>query len=69
MRASHDQQWDPVKGKFNYYHREKEVLYEEKPVLLGSQHWDLNYIPNWSQERVRHTADCVGLVLVGKAYG
>lgn len=36
VRAQHDEVWDPVKGRFNYYHRESEVLHQEKPKLLGT---------------------------------
>lgn len=35
VRAQHDEVWDPVKGRFNYYHRDSETLYQEKPKLLG----------------------------------
>jgi len=35
VRATHDEVWDPVKGRFNYYHRESETLHQEKPLLLG----------------------------------
>ncbi len=37
VRATHDEVWDPVKGRFNYYNRETEVLHQEKPLLLGEQ--------------------------------
>lgn len=37
VRATHDEVWDPVKGRFNYYHRESETLHQEKPLLLGKQ--------------------------------
>lgn len=36
VRATHDEVWDPVRGRFNYYHREAETLHQEKPRLLGS---------------------------------
>jgi hypothetical protein len=35
VRAQHDEVWDPVKGRFNYYHRDSETLHQEKPKLLG----------------------------------
>ena len=35
VRATHDEVWDPVRGRFNYYHREAETLHQEKPRLLG----------------------------------
>ena len=35
-RAQHDEVWDPVKGRFNYYHRDSETLHQEKPKLLGT---------------------------------
>lgn len=35
VRAQFDEVWDPVKGRFNYYHRDGETLYQDKPKLLG----------------------------------
>lgn len=52
VRATHDQIWDPVRGKFSYYHRESEVTHLEKPRLLGSQPWDPRFVPEWTGERV-----------------
>ena len=46
------QVWDPIKGRFNYYHRETAVLHTEKPPLLGNEPWDPNRVPDWTVERV-----------------
>lgn len=53
VRASFEQQWDAVHGRFNYYHRATETIWEHKPKLLGNQPWDPNYVPDWDMDRVR----------------
>jgi hypothetical protein len=40
VRANYDEVWDPVKGRFNYYHRDSEMLYQEKPKLLGEYEYE-----------------------------
>jgi hypothetical protein len=51
-RASYDEIWDPVKGRFNYYHRDSEQLYQFKPKLLRNEPWDPNRVSDWSMDRV-----------------
>lgn len=53
VRSTFDQQWDAIHGRFTYYHREREMLYENKPLLLGSQPWDPNYVPDWEIDKVK----------------
>ena len=53
VRGSYDQIWDPVNGNFTYYHRETEILYQQKPMLLGNAPWDPNYIPTWEKADVK----------------
>lgn len=53
-RACHDEVWDPVIGRFNYYNRDHEILYQEKPKLLRNEHWDPNRVSDWSMDEVRH---------------
>ncbi len=52
VRAAYDEVWDPVHGRFNYYHLETETLYTEKPLLLRDEPWDPHRIPEWSIDRV-----------------
>ena len=51
-RAAYDQLWDPVMGRFTYFHRETEILYQDKPKLLRKQRWDPNFVPDWTKEEV-----------------
>jgi hypothetical protein len=53
VRASFEQQWDAVHGRYTYYHRATEKMWEHKPKILGNQPWDPNYVPDWPIERVR----------------
>jgi len=52
VRSSHDQVWDPVQGKHTYFQREREVMFDDKPALLGSQPWDPHFVPDWTVDRV-----------------
>ena len=52
VRAAYDEVWDPVQGRFNYYHLETETLFTEKPLLLRTEPWDPNRIPEWTMDRV-----------------
>ena len=52
VRATHDEVWDPVKGRYNYYNRDSEQLFTEKPLLLRGEAWDPNRIPDWDNARV-----------------
>lgn len=52
VRGAYEQIWDPVSGTHTYYHRETEILYREKPKLLGKQPWDPNFIPMWNKDDV-----------------
>eukprot|EP01031_Cornospumella_fuschlensis_P039725 gene39725-48366_t len=61
VRASYDEVWDPIKGRFNYYHRETAVLHTEKPPLLGNEPWDPNRVPDWTVERVSLFLRRIGL--------
>ncbi len=63
-RASYDEIWDPVKGRYNYYHRDSEQLYQDKPRLLRSEPWDPNRVPDWSIDRVRKHAVTVTLICI-----
>ena len=51
-RGTYEQIWDPVNGRWNYFHKEKKTLLEYKPLVLGDQPWDPHYIPDWDVERV-----------------
>lgn len=51
-RIQFDEVWDPVKGQYNYHHKEKNIILERKPLILRNEHWDVNRIPDWSQEEV-----------------
>ena len=51
-RGSYEQIWDPVNGRWNYFHKENKYLLEYKPLVLGNQPWDPHYIPDWDVERV-----------------
>lgn len=53
--------WDPVKGRFNYYHRESAVLLQDKPRLLGGEAWDPNRVSDWSIEQVSLFLRRIGL--------
>lgn len=57
VRSSHDEVWDPVKGQFNYYNRDSQILYLEKPKLLRKEAWDPNRVPDWDIDRVRNYFD------------
>mmetsp|Transcript_17064 Transcript_17064/g.28887 ORF Transcript_17064/g.28887 Transcript_17064/m.28887 type:complete len:595 (-) Transcript_17064:297-2081(-) len=60
-RASHDEIWDPVKGRYNYYHRDAEVLHQLKPKLLRNEAWDPNRVHDWNLERVSLFLRRIGL--------
>lgn len=51
-RSCHDEIWDPVYGRFNYYNRDHEILYQEKPKLLRNELWDPNRVSDWTTDRV-----------------
>lgn len=51
-RAAFEEVWDPVMGRFNYFHLETETLFQNKPKLLRGEPWDPNRIPDWSVDRV-----------------
>jgi hypothetical protein len=51
-RGSYEQIWDPVNGRWNYFHKETKELKEYKPLVMGNQPWDPHYIPDWDVERV-----------------
>jgi len=61
VRTSYDQLWDPVSGSFTYLHRETDVLYRKKPLLLGNQPWDPNFIPDWTKHDVSIFMRRIGL--------
>jgi len=61
VRATHDEVWDPVRGRFNYYHREAETLHQEKPRLLGKEPWDPNRVHDWDVDRVSLFLRRIGL--------
>ena len=50
-RGTYEQIWDPVNGKWNYFHKETKQLTEYKPLVMGNQPWDPHYIPDWDVER------------------
>ncbi len=60
-RASYDEVWDPVKGKFNYLRRDTSVLYADKPKLLRNEPWDPNRVPDWDVDRVSIFLRRIGL--------
>lgn len=60
-RACHDEVWDPVVGRFNYYNRDHEVLHQEKPKILRGEHWDPNRISDWSIDEVSLFMRRIGL--------
>ena len=60
-RNAYDQLWDPVAGKFTYFHRETEVLYMDKPKILRGQPWDPDYVKDWSRDEVRVFLRRIGL--------
>lgn len=51
-RINYQQIWDPVKGQWNYYYPSKGIMREKMPVVMRGQPWDVNYIPEWTPERV-----------------
>lgn len=55
-RAAYDEVWDPVHGKFNYFHVETETLMTDKPKVLRNEPWDPNRIPDWDIPRVSSIA-------------
>lgn len=52
-RATYDEIWDPVKGRYNYFNRDSEQLFTEKPKILRNEPWDPNRISDWTIDRVR----------------
>jgi len=60
-RAAYDQIWDPVNGRWTYFHRESEILYEEKPRLMKYQPWDPDNVLEWNVERVSLFLRRIGL--------
>jgi hypothetical protein len=64
VRAAYDEVWDPVMGRFNYYHVETELLYVDKPKLLRTEPWDPNRIPDWTIDRVSVKWKWVSYVLL-----
>lgn len=61
VRATHDEVWDPVKGKYNYYNRDSEQLFQDKPLLLRGEAWDPNRIPDWDMDKVSLFLRRIGL--------
>lgn len=51
-RAVHDEVWDPVHGRYNYYNRDHEILLQSKPNILRNEPWDVNRVTDWSVDRV-----------------
>lgn len=60
-RAAYDQIWDPVNGRWTYFHRETEILYDQKPLLMKYQPWDPDNVLEWSVERVSLFLRRIGL--------
>lgn len=58
VRATHDEVWDPVKGKYNYFNRDSEQLFQDKPLLLRNEAWDPNRIPDWNMDKVSKLSIC-----------
>lgn len=51
-RANHDEIFDPVEGGFTYKNIITDVVYKKKPLLVGSNAWNPNFIPDWKIPRV-----------------
>lgn len=60
-RGTYEQIWDPVNGRWNYFHKEMKYLLEYKPLVLGNQSWDPSYIPDWDVDRVSIFLRRIGL--------
>jgi hypothetical protein len=60
-RLSYEQIWDPLKGRWNYYEKEKAILLTEPMKLMRKQPWDPNNIEEWSMERVALFLRRIGL--------
>lgn len=60
-RASYDEVWDPVKGKYNYLRRDTSVLHPDKPKILRNEPWDPNRVTDWTVERVSLFLRRIGL--------
>ena len=66
-RAAYEQLWDPVNGRFTYFHRQSEILYNDKPRLLRDQRWDPTFVPDWNKEEVVMFMRRIGLKQYSKA--
>lgn len=51
-RASFEQQWDPVKGRWNYVNKIQDIVLDRKPLVMRKQPWDPNNVTEWSSYRV-----------------
>lgn len=60
-RATYDEVWDPVKGKFNYLNRDSSVLFPDKPKILRNEPWDPHRVPDWNVEQVSLFLRRIGL--------
>lgn len=60
-RLTYEQIWDPLKGKWNYYEKERAILLTEPLKLMRKQPWNPNNIEEWSMDRVALFLRRIGL--------
>jgi hypothetical protein len=61
VRANHDEVWDPVHGRFNYFNRVTEAMNTDKPKILRNERWDPNRVSDWTIEEVSIFLRRIGL--------
>lgn len=52
VRKHYEQIWDPIGVRFLYINHITQEISQEKPLLLGSEAWNPNYVPDWDMARV-----------------
>eukprot|EP00596_Hydrurales_sp_CCMP1899_P004110 CAMPEP_0119045206 /NCGR_PEP_ID=MMETSP1177-20130426/37995_1 /TAXON_ID=2985 /ORGANISM="Ochromonas sp, Strain CCMP1899" /LENGTH=462 /DNA_ID=CAMNT_0007016583 /DNA_START=807 /DNA_END=2195 /DNA_ORIENTATION=+ len=61
-RATYTKEWDPFRGEFGYYTKEtNDHFKDDKPLILGSEDWLPNYVPDWSLQKVSVFLRRIGL--------
>ena len=52
-RSTYVKSWDPSRGEYGFYTKSTNEHFSElKPLLIGSEEWDLDFIPNWTVDTV-----------------
>lgn len=60
-RAAYEQRWDPVSGSWTYFHKETDILYTKKPLVMRNEPWDPDFVPGWDKDDVKMFLRRIGL--------